>query len=79
MEAEVHLHAFLTSAVGGCKRSTSHPERTYLQRKIPRYPLDSRLGGPQIRYGRCEGQNKFLPLPGIEPRQALNLIILCID
>jgi hypothetical protein len=32
----------------------------------PRYPLDMRLSGPQSQSGRC-GEDKILPLPGIEP------------
>jgi hypothetical protein len=34
--------------------------------KAPRYSLDRRLGGPQSRFERCEG-DKNLVLPGIEP------------
>jgi hypothetical protein len=34
--------------------------------KSPWYPLDRRLGEPQCRYGRG-GEEKSLPLPGIEP------------
>jgi hypothetical protein len=36
--------------------------------KIPRYPLDRRLGGRQSRSERCGEKKNLLPLPGIGPR-----------
>jgi hypothetical protein len=36
--------------------------------KSQRYALDSRLGGPQSRCGRCEVKENLLLLPGIEPQ-----------
>jgi len=53
---EVQLHAFLTAALGGFELSVSRPGRFTLG-KSPRYPLERRLGGPQIRCGRG-GKNK---------------------
>jgi hypothetical protein len=38
----------------------------YLREKIPRYPFNRRLGGPQSRSGLC-GEEKSLALPGCEP------------
>jgi hypothetical protein len=32
------------------------------------YPMDKRLGGPQIRSGGSDEKEKLLVLPGIEPR-----------
>jgi hypothetical protein len=37
------------------------------QEKIPSYPLDRRLGGPQSRYGRGGEEKNSQPPPGIEP------------
>jgi hypothetical protein len=45
---EVYLRAFLTSALDGGEWSASRPGRFTPQGKSPRYPLDRRLGGPQI-------------------------------
>jgi len=43
------------------------PRPSYPRRKIGRYPLDRKLGGPQSRSGRGgEGKNSQ-PLPDIEP------------
>jgi hypothetical protein len=42
------------------------PLPLYPQGNFPRYPLDGRLGGPQIQYGRC-GEEKNLAFLGIEP------------
>jgi hypothetical protein len=39
----------------------------YLQGKIPWYPLDRRLGGPQSRSGRGGEEKNSQPPPGIEP------------
>jgi hypothetical protein len=39
----------------------------YLWGKSPRYPLESRLGGPQSQSGRL-GEEKLLSLPGLEFR-----------
>jgi hypothetical protein len=44
---------------------TSRP--LYPLGKSPRYPLDRRLDGPQSRSGQ-RGEEKFLPLPGLELR-----------
>jgi hypothetical protein len=35
--------------------------------KIPRYPLDRRLGGPQSGYGRGSEEKYSQSPPGIEP------------
>jgi len=43
------------------------PGPLYLQEKIPRYPLDRRLGGPQSRSGRGDEEKNSQPPPGIEP------------
>jgi hypothetical protein len=42
------------------------PLRLYHRGKRSRYPLDSRLAGPQSRSESC-GEEKNLALPGIEP------------
>jgi hypothetical protein len=44
------------------------PRPLYHQRKSPRYPLYTRLGGPQNRSGRCGIERYQMPIPGIEPR-----------
>jgi len=43
------------------------PRPLYLQGKIPWYPLDRKLGGPQSLSGRG-GEVKKSHLAGIEPR-----------
>jgi hypothetical protein len=40
----------------------------YPRGKIPRDPVDTRLGGPLSWAGRCGEGKILLPLPGIEPR-----------
>jgi hypothetical protein len=40
----------------------------YPQGKIPHYPLNRRLGGPQSRSGHCWEERYLLPLLGIEPQ-----------
>jgi hypothetical protein len=55
------LHAFLTSALDGGEWSVSGP-----QGKIPWYPLDRKLGGPQSRSGRCGEEKNSQPLTGPE-------------
>jgi hypothetical protein len=44
------------------------PRPLYSHGKSPRYPLDSRLGGPQIRSGHGVEKKHSQTLPGIEPR-----------
>jgi hypothetical protein len=57
---KVWLHAFLTSALDGDKRSVSNPG-CFTPGKSPRYPLYRRLGGPQSRSGRSGEVWKSLP------------------
>jgi hypothetical protein len=45
-EAEIQLHSFLTSALGGDEQPTLHPT-TFAPMKEPWYPWIGRLGGPQ--------------------------------
>jgi hypothetical protein len=60
----------LTSTLDGGEWSASRSGRFTPQRKGPRYPLDRRLGGPQIRSGRgVEEKNSQYP-PGFEPRSS---------
>jgi hypothetical protein len=54
-----------------------HAPATLFHGKSPRCPFDRRLGGPQSRSGRCEGE-KYLALPGIELRSSYpSLYRLC--
>jgi hypothetical protein len=51
---EAHLHAFLTSVLDGGDWSASRPGRFTHEERVPLYPMDGRLGGPQNRSGaRC--------------------------
>jgi hypothetical protein len=55
------------------------PQPLYPQRNRPQYPLDRRLGGPQVQSG-CYGEKK---IPAIQPVSILNelswlSLILCI-
>jgi hypothetical protein len=61
-EVQYITRLFLTSALDGGEWSASRPCR-FTSREIP---LDTRLGGPQSRFGRC-GEEEILPLSGIEP------------
>jgi hypothetical protein len=60
---DVEIHSFFTSTLVGGGWSASHPGRFTLQEKSPRYPVDSRLGGPQSRSVRRE-ENKILDHTG---------------
>jgi hypothetical protein len=44
------------------------PRQLYLQGKSTRYPLDRRLGVPQIRSGHDGEEKNSQPPPGIEPQ-----------
>jgi hypothetical protein len=43
------------------------PRPLYPQGKVPWYPLDRRLGGPQSRSGGGDEEKNPRPLPGLEP------------
>ena len=58
---------FLTSAVDGGEWLTSRPGR-FTPGRDPRYPLKTRLGGPQRRSEHFPGEEDLLPVPEIEPR-----------
>jgi hypothetical protein len=45
-----------------------HVPADYGQGKIPYYPLDRRLGGPQSRSGRGGEDKSSQPPPAIDPR-----------
>jgi hypothetical protein len=49
---DVYIHVFFTSALVGGEWSVSRPGRFTPGKRAPRYPLESRLGGPQDRSGR---------------------------
>jgi hypothetical protein len=42
----------------------------YVRGRTSRLPLDSGLGGPQCRCGRCGEESNSQPLPGIETRSS---------
>jgi hypothetical protein len=64
---EVQIHAILTSALDGDEWSASRLGR-FTPGKSPWFPLDRRLGGPQIRSGRgCEEKDSH-PLSGLVDR-----------
>jgi len=62
LETEVCLHSFLTSVLDECDLNR------FILGEIPLYQLNRRIGGPYSMSGRCREEEKFLPLPGIEPR-----------
>jgi hypothetical protein len=43
------------------------PQPLYSQGKIPWYPVDRRLGGPQSRSRRGGEEKNSQPLPALEP------------
>jgi hypothetical protein len=50
------------------------PRLLYPQGKNPWCPLDSRLGGPQSRFGRGGEKKNSHPLPGLEPPIIVSLM-----
>jgi hypothetical protein len=60
---DVYIHIFLTSALVGGEWSVSRSGRFIFWEKLPRYPLDRSLGGPQSRSGRL-GEKKVLDPTG---------------
>jgi hypothetical protein len=56
---DVQIHIFLTSVLAGSERSAPHTDQFTPGGKSPRYPLDRRMVGPQIRSGQS-GEEKFL-------------------
>jgi len=63
----VYLHSFLTSALAECDLLDSRLNHFILW-EIPLYKLNRRIGRPNSMSERCREEEKFLPLPGIEPR-----------
>jgi hypothetical protein len=57
---------YLISALDGGEWSATLLRQFNPQGKIPWYPPDKGLGGPQSRSGRVDEKNSQ-PLPGIEP------------
>ena len=63
---EVWLHSFLTLVLSGGKVVTITPQRLWRWRKMPRYPVSRRLGGPI--YGldyverKCVGGETQMPI-----------------
>jgi hypothetical protein len=57
----------LTSALDPCKWSSSRAGRFTPKERVPRYPLDRRLGGPQSRSGHGGEKKNSQPLSGLEP------------
>jgi hypothetical protein len=64
--AEAQLLSFLTLALGGCQRSTSHADRL-TPGKEDRHLVNRRVGGPQNLSGRLWEEINLLSLPGFEP------------
>jgi hypothetical protein len=54
-EVNVQIHIFFTSGLAGGEWQGSRP--LYRRRRSPRYPLDMKLGGPQMQFGRCGEEN----------------------
>ena len=54
---EVQLHWFLTSALDRGERLTSRPGH-FTPRKEPRYPLNTKVCGPQSRFGNYKKKKK---------------------
>jgi hypothetical protein len=57
----------VTSALDGGEWSASRPDRFAPHGKSPWYPLNRRLGGPQIRSGCGDEEKNSQPPPGVEP------------
>jgi len=52
-------------ALNGGGWSASCPNCFTPRERVPWYPLDKRLGGPQSQSG-CSSEENFQPLPGLE-------------
>jgi hypothetical protein len=53
---------FLTLVQGGCEWSASHPDHFSPEERVPLYPSDRRMGGPQS-WSECSCEDKtFLHL-----------------
>jgi hypothetical protein len=64
---EVQLYSLLVSAPDEVSGQLYAPAALTLETE-PRYPLNSRLGGPQRRSGHYGEEENLLPTTGIEPR-----------
>jgi hypothetical protein len=63
---EVWLHAFFDIGTRWRRGVSFTPRPPYPQGKSPPYPLDRRLGGPQVRSGRCGEEKNSQSLLGLE-------------
>jgi len=63
---EVWLHTFLTLAQDEGKWLASLPSHLTPRERVPWYPLDRSLGGPQSRSGHRAKEKNSQPLPGLK-------------
>jgi hypothetical protein len=63
---EIYLHAFLNSTID--RNVAVNCTFALSRRRISRYSLYRRLGGPQRRFLRCTEERYPLPPPEIEPK-----------
>jgi len=68
---DVWFHSFLTSALNGASGQLHASAALLPGRERPRYPLNSRLGGPQSRSGRF-GEKNLSPPAGIRTTLLVN-------
>jgi hypothetical protein len=54
------------------------PRPLYPQGKIPWYPLDTRLGGPQSRSGRSDDEKNSRDWEGLE-LNGTHRLLFCVD
>jgi len=67
---DAYLHSFLTSALDECDLLDSRLNH-FILCEIPLHQLNRGIGRPHSMSGQCREEEKFLPLPGIEPRFTL--------
>ena len=58
---ETQLHSILTSVT---ENGQFHVTASLPRRRIPRYPMNRRLGGPQSEFGRCREKQTIRPCQG---------------
>jgi hypothetical protein len=75
--AEVQPHSFLTSALDRGKRLTSRSGH-FTPRKQNQYPLTTKLGGTQSRFGNLKKREKSLAPSGIRTADCPARIIVTI-
>jgi hypothetical protein len=68
--------SFLASVLDGSERSVSLPGCFTPDKSIPLYSLDTKLGGPQSRSGRCRKMKNPLPVKKVNTARPIRSLSL---